>query len=134
MIDVVIIDKSDQIKFETSKVKANIQTFSDEVKGLNVIEEGSSAVVLLHYNVREEQTAEYIRLILKMCSQSKVVVVADELSEECVLNCLLAGAQGYQQLDQLGGYADRLVTVIDAGEAWISRRMTATLLDALRQQ
>ncbi|ORU94311.1 MAG: hypothetical protein A6F70_08290 [Cycloclasticus sp. symbiont of Bathymodiolus heckerae] len=134
MIDVLIIDKTNQIKSAASMVKANIQAFSDEVKALNAVEENSSAVVLLHYDVRKEQTAEYIKLILQAESQSKVVVVANELGEESILNCLLAGAQGYQQVGQLESYANRLVTVIDAGEAWITRRMTATLLDALRQQ
>lgn len=96
MIDVLIIDKTDQIKFASSKVKANVQTFDDEVKTLNSIEQNPSAVVLLHDNVREEQTAEYIKVIVTAGSQSKVIVVANELSEQEILDCLLAGAQGYQ--------------------------------------
>jgi len=134
MIDVLIIDKTDQIKSLLLVEKANVQVFDDEVKALNEIEQRTSAVVLLHYNVREEQTEEYIKLIMQISSKSKVVVVADELDENAVLICLLAGAKGYQKLNQLSDYAEKLVTVIDAGEAWITRRMTATLLDALRKQ
>ena len=134
MIDVLIIDKTDQIKSLLLVEKANVQVFDDEVKALNEIEQRTSAVVLLHYNVREEQTEEYIKLIMQISSKSKVVVVADELDENAVLICLLAGAKGYQKLNQLSDYAEKLVTVMDAGEAWITRRMTATLLDALRKQ
>lgn len=134
MIDVLIIDKTDQIKSLLLVEKANVQVFDDEVKALNEIEQTTSAVVLLHYNVREEQTEEYIKLIMQTSSNSKVVVMADELDENAVLICLLAGAKGYQKLNQLSDYAEKLVTVMDAGEAWITRRMTATLLDALRKQ
>ncbi|MDX2424953.1 MAG: DNA-binding response regulator [Cycloclasticus sp.] len=134
MIDVLIIDKTDQIKSALLVPEANIASFDDEVKALNAVETKVSAVVLLNYSVMQEQTAEYIKVVLKVSSSSKIVVIADELSEEETLNCLLAGAKGYQQLDLLKDYARKLVTVMDAGEAWITRRMTATLLDALRRQ
>ena len=134
MIDVLIIDKTDQIKSLLLVEQAHVRVFDNEVKALNAIEQTSSAVVLLHYNVREEQTEEYIKLIMQTSSKSKVVVVADELDENAILTCLLAGAKGYQKLNQLSDYAEKLVTVMDAGEAWITRRMTATLLDSLRRQ
>jgi len=134
MIDVLIIDKTEQIKSLLLVEKARVQVFDDEVKALNEIDQMTSAVVLLHYNVREEQTEEYIKLIMQTSSKSKVVVVADELDESVILTSLLAGAKGYQKLNQLSDYAEKMVTVIDAGEAWITRRMTATLLDSLRRQ
>jgi DNA-binding NarL/FixJ family response regulator len=134
MIDVLIIDKTEQIKSLLLVEKARVQAFDDEVKALNAVEQMSSAVVLLHYNVREEQTEEYIELIMQASSKSKVVVIADELDEKAILTCLLAGAKGYQKINQLSDYAEKLVTVMDAGEAWITRRMTATLLDSLRRQ
>ena len=134
MIDVLIIDKTEQIKSLLLVEKARVQVFDDEVKALNEIDQTTSAVVLLHYNVREEQTEEYIKLIMRTSSKSKVVVVADELDESAILTCLLAGGKGYQKLNQLSDYSEKMVTVIDAGEAWITRRMTATLLDSLRRQ
>jgi len=134
MIDVLIIDKKEQIKSLLLVENARVQVFDDEVKALNEIDQTTSAVVLLHYNVREEQTDEYIKLIMQTSSKSKVVVVADELDESVILTCLLAGAKGYQKLNQVSDYAAKMVTVIDAGEAWITRRMTATLLDSLRRQ
>ena len=134
MIDVLIIDKTEQIKSLLLVEKARVQAFDDEVKALNAVEQMSSAVVLLHYNVREEQTEEYIGLIMQASSKSKVVIVADQLDENAILKCLLAGAKGYQKISQLSDYAEKLVTVMNAGEAWITRRMTATLLDSLRRQ
>jgi len=134
MIDILIIDKTDQIEYVLLVPEASVESFDDEVKALNALESKESAVVLLNYNVMQEQTAEYIKVVLKVSSSSKIVVIADDLSEEETLNCLLAGAKGYQQLNLLKDYARKLVTVMDGGEAWITRRMTATLLDTLRRQ
>ncbi|OUR86227.1 hypothetical protein A9Q85_06405 [Cycloclasticus sp. 44_32_T64] len=134
MIDVLVIDKTDQIKSELSAVQANVSCVDDEVKALNVLEQSSSVVVLLNFNMMQEQTAEYTKVLVKANSACSIVVIADELTEKEILNCLLAGAKGYQQLSQLKEYSNKLVTVMDAGEAWITRRMTATLLDSLRQR
>ena len=133
MIDVLVIDKTDQIKLGLLKAQANVQCASDEVKALNILEQHSPAVVLLNIKVMQEQTAEYVEVLLKASSNSAIVVIADKLGDNEILKCLLAGAKGYQQLDQLEKYSSRLVTAMNAGEAWITRRMTATLLDSLRK-
>jgi len=134
MIDVLIIDQTDRIAASLPEVGINAQCVSDEVKALNALEQNGSVAVLLHYSVMQQQTPSYINVLLKTRSNSNIVVIADDLAEEEILNCLLAGAKGYQQLNQLNEYASRLIKVIDAGEAWITRRMTATLLETLRQR
>ncbi len=134
MIDVLIIDQADRIAASLPEIGINVQCVSDEVKALNALEQNGSVVVLLHYSVMQQQTPRYINVLLKTNSNSNIVVIADDLAEEEILNCLLAGAKGYQQLNQLSEYASKLIKVIDAGEAWITRRMTATLLDTLRQR
>jgi DNA-binding NarL/FixJ family response regulator len=134
MIEVLIIDKTNQIKPALSSVVAAVESFDDEVKALNAVEGRSSPVILLNYNIMQEQTAEYVSLLLKASLDSKIVVIAEKLGEKEVLSCLLGGAKGYQQLNQLSDYAERLVTVMDAGEAWITRRMTSTLIDSLRKR
>ena len=132
MIDALVIDTTDQITSLLLGDNACIQTIDDEVKTLNVIDKAASVVVLLHYNVRKKQTEEYIKLIVNTNAKSKVVVIADKLDEEKVLACLLAGAQGYQSLSGLKQYSNKLLAAMNAGEAWITRRMTATLLETLR--
>jgi len=132
MIDVLIIDSGSQIKCVLSTSKIPAKAFNDEVKALNELEQSASVLVLLHHDVRKEQTADYIRLVVNANPQSKVVVLADELSEDEVLSCLLAGAHGYQQIDGLESCSHKLVKVMGDGEVWITRKMTARLLDALR--
>lgn len=134
MIDVLIIDKTNQIKSALSAVGIVAENFDNEVKALNAAENRVSPIILLNFNVMQEQTGEYISLLLKASLNSKIVVIAEELGEKDVLSCLLDGAMGYQQLNQLSDYAERLVVAMEAGEVWITRRMTATLLDSLRKR
>ncbi len=134
MINVIVIDKTDQIMTALSNVRANFEGFDNEIKVLNAIEEKDEPVILLHDKVMQEKTLDYIRLLLKVNAKSKIVVVANELNDEEILNHLLAGANGYQGLSKLSHYAEKLVIAMNAGEVWITRQMTATLLEALRQQ
>lgn len=131
-MDVLIIDKSDQIKPVLMQLDANVVTLSDEVKALSLVGNKWPAVVLLNYDMMQEQTSDYVKVLLKLSSSCKVIVIANELSENEILNCLLAGAKGYQALKQLSEYGQKLITVVAAGEAWITRRMTAIVLDTLR--
>ena len=132
MINVLIIDNSEQLKLALSDTAAKMSPYIDEVQALNAVEKKQPSVVMLNYAVRKEETAEYIKLILDVSADCKIVVVADELSQEKILKCLIAGAKGYQEIKQLEFYAEKLIKVIDAGEAWITRRMVAILLDNLR--
>ena len=106
--------------------------FNDEIKALNAIEQEQPSVVLLNYAFLKEGTAEYIRVILAVSPKSNIVIIGDGLDDVRILSCLIIGAQGYQQLKQINEYAERLIEVVDAGEAWITRQMVSTLLDALR--
>jgi len=133
MKDVLIIDKTAQIKSALARQDFSTLEFHDEVGGLNAVSGKEPIVVLLHQNIMEERTAYYIKLLLESNTHSKIVVIGSAIGEVEQLNCLLAGAKGYQDLDKLSVYADKLVTVIGDGEAWITRRMTATLLDSLRE-
>ena len=132
MINVLIIDNSEQIKPVLSDTVANISLHIDEVQALNAVEIEQPSVVFLNYSVRNEETGEYIKLILKARTDCKIIVIADELNQEKILHCLIAGAKGYQHIKQLDYYADKILKAIDAGEAWITRRMVAMVLDNLR--
>ena len=132
MMNVLIIDNSEQIKPVLSDAVANFSLYIDEVQALNAVEETQPSVVLLNYAVRKEETTEYIKLILEAGTDCKIVVITDELNQEKKLNCLIAGATGFQEIKYLDCYDGKLLKVVDEGEAWISRRMVTILLDKLR--
>lgn len=131
MIKLQIIDNSNQIWSALSVTENNVLLYGDEVQALNAVEKNQAELILLNYSLRKEQTADYIKLILNIRPDSKIVVIADMLDEKEIVNCLLAGAKGYQEIRQLEVYASKLIQVIVAGEAWITRHMVAVLLDSL---
>jgi len=134
MISVQIIGCIEQIKQELKDGNIAVSYFEDEVKALNAIEKTKPSVVLLDYALRKDETSDYIKLLLKISKESKIIVIANELNDDEVLNCLIAGAKGYQDSAQLNSYVLKMITVINAGEAWVSRRMVAKLLTILVQK
>jgi len=132
MINVYIIDNLNEIGLNLAG--ANTVCFDDEIKALNAIEQVQPSVVLINHGLLKEETTEYIKVIAAISPNSNIVIIGDGLGDANILSCLIAGAKGYQELGQINEYAERLIKVVDAGEAWITRRMVSTLLDALRGQ
>jgi len=134
MINLQIIGNIEQLKPVFDKEGIPVCFLKDEVQALNAVEQKKPAVIILDYRLRKKETASYIRLLIKANSESKIIVIADNLSDDAILACLTAGARGYQNLKQLNNYAVKMVKAINAGEAWVSRRMVAKLLDVLFQK
>lgn len=134
MINTQIISTTEQIKQDTVSEEINVSFLEDEVQALNTVEKTKPSVILLDYNLRNAETNEYIRLLLGVSKDSKIVVIADELRDKEIFACLIAGARGYQDINKLADYFEKMVKVIDAGEAWITRRMVTKLLDDLIQE
>lgn len=132
MISIQVVDKTQRIKPALMNVKADVFFSNDEIQALNSIEQMKPSVVMLNYDFCKDQTTEYITLILQVSSKSKVIVVVDKLSHRKIIKCLIAGAQGYQDINKLELYANKLVHVVVAGEAWVSRHILALILDILR--
>lgn len=131
MIKVQLIGISEQLKQIFDGEDMHISFLDDEVHALNAVEQIQPTVILLNYNLQKTETNNYIKALLKMSSNSKIVVVANELADNEILGCLVAGAKGYQVIKSLDQYILKIIKVIDAGEAWVSRRMVAKLLDEL---
>lgn len=104
----------------------------DEINALNHTTAFQPAVILLGYDVRKAATDVFIEYILAESSQSKIIVIGQQLNDEQILNCLLAGANGYMEYSALEKYLNKAVRVIASGEAWISRKMAAKLINKLR--
>lgn len=128
-----VIDDAGLISSHLLMTESDVEFFSDEIQALNAVEQRQPDLVLLNYSVRDQHTPEYVALLLNACAGARVVVVGDGLSDDAIIYCLLAGAKGYQNGPQLKDYLDRLIKAVTAGEAWVSRKLVAHLLDVLRQ-
>lgn len=131
---ILVIDNAGLIAACLAAVDADLVCHDDEIQALNAAEQQQPALVLLSYDVRSDQTPDYIRLLLDVAPAASLVVVGKQADEDQVLCCLLAGAKGYQALQQLQYYSVKLVNAVMDGEAWVSRKLVARLLKVLRQQ
>lgn len=109
-----------------------IQRFEDVIQALNAAAELRPQIILLHYAMRKEQTVNYIRLLLRESSASKIVIIVENLEDDAILDMLIAGAKGYMEQPEVDKFGDKMLRAIRLGEAWISRKMVAKLLDRLR--
>ncbi|QPK63150.1 response regulator transcription factor [Methylomonas sp. LL1] len=131
---ILVIDDTGQIATILVAIEAEVVCITDEIRALNVAQQQQPELILLDYGLLGGQTPDYIRLLLAATARSNLVVIGEEMSEEQIFRCLLAGAKGYQEGRQLSDYIGRLIPAVTQGEAWLSRRMVAHLLDAIRQQ
>lgn len=128
---ILVIDTDGRIAAALCAIDAELVCFSDEIQALNAAEQ-QPQMIILSYTMRGKQTPDYIRLLIAAAPRSSLVVIGDNVHEDDVFCCLLSGAKGFQELQQLPNYSDKLVRVVMQGEAWVSRKMVARLLDAIR--
>lgn len=107
--------------------------YEDEIQALNAAAELKPLVVLLHYSVRGNDTCHYIDLLLRENPLGKIVVIAENLAEERILDVLVSGAKGYMEQQDWHKFSNKMLKVVFDGEAWISRKMVAKFLDRLRK-
>jgi DNA-binding NarL/FixJ family response regulator len=129
-----VIDNTGRMQPQLLMTEADVTFFNDEILALNAVEKQLPGLILLNFALRGEETANYVEMLISQCPTTKIVVVGNELSDEQVLDCLVAGAKGYQNIRDLPQYIEKIIKVIALGEAWITRRMTAYLLDYIRTQ
>lgn len=132
MNNILLIDATDSIGHFIDDKGLSVSICDDEIKALGAAESLKPSIIILHYGIRENGTAEYIRLLTSVSKNSKIILIAPKLTDDEVMTLLIAGAQGYLQTDQLAQYINKAIKVIDEGEAWISRRLTALVLNRLR--
>lgn len=128
-----VIDNIGQIQPMMQMAEADIAFYSDEIQALNAAEQLQPKMILLNFALRGSQTADYTNLLLAASPMSNIVIIGDDLHEEQILQCVLAGAKGYQNRLSLAAYINRMIHAVAAGEAWLSRKIVTYVLDAVHQ-
>lgn len=128
-----VIDNIGQIQPLLLMAEADVAFYSDEIQALNAAEQHRPGLILLNFALRGSETADYTNLLLSASPASNIVIIGDDLHEEQIVNCVLAGAKGYQNSRSLAAYINKMIHAVAAGEAWLSRKIVAYLLDAIHQ-
>ncbi len=104
----------------------------DEVVALNYATQQQPAIILLNYEIRDSETFVFINFLLEKSPDSKIIIIADSLSQKQVLDCLLAGANGFLEQKSIEKFINKAIKSVLCNEVWITRKMTAILLEHLR--
>lgn len=131
-MNIYVIDDSGELSSLLTTEEVGMSFFEDEVQALRAVRDCQPSMVLLNYRQWRRNTPDYIRLLLEASPDSHIIVVGDDVPEDMICQCLLAGADGYQNQTQLNVYFAKMVRVIAQGETWVSRKLVARLLDGIR--
>ena len=104
----------------------------DEINALNFASQKKPEVILLNYEVGRGDSGYFINSLLKHTPKSRIILFGDGISNDGVLNCLLAGAKGYLSSQYFEKFLNKAIKAVYSGEAWISRKMVGVLFDRLR--
>ena len=88
-------------------------------------------ILLLDLALARAQRMPLIPALRQKSPQTKVIVLTDGASEARTLEALSHGARGYLDKALLTTFLARAVRVVDAGEAWVPRKMVARIMDRL---
>jgi DNA-binding NarL/FixJ family response regulator len=129
---ILVIDKQGSIEAGLFAIGAEVSRCVNEIQALNTAERWQPDLILVNFALRGDQTEDYIRLLLETAPLAKVVLLGIAVAEEAVIRCLLAGAKGYQELRSFPQYSQRLLQAVADGEAWVSRKLVASLIESAR--
>lgn len=134
MLDVLIIDNHNMLAHPINREGVSVTVYDDEIRALNTVVWKKPDIILLNYAVQNNNTAAFISLLSNANEQSKIVLIAPALTDDEILDCLIAGATGFLEINEMPKFINKLLPAVHAGEAWITRRMVAKLIARLRQQ
>lgn len=129
-----VIDHSGKLSPSLWPAGTEVTLYEDEIQALRAVERFQPSVVLLNYDQQRQQSPQYVQLLLKASPLTHVIIVGNDVPEGMICECLLAGAKGYQHQAQLQQALAKMLSVVQQGEAWVSRKLVARLLDNIRQR
>ena len=129
---ILVIDKDGSISACLTSVEVELLCHHDEIQALNAVEMHQPALIFLAYALRSEETPDFIRMLVDAAPATRLVVIGEQIDEDDIIQCMLAGAKGFQEQAQLPYYVARLIQALLNGEAWLSRKRVAKLIDSIR--
>ena len=129
---ILVIENDGLISTCLATVEAELLCHRDEIQALNAAETHQPAIIFLTYGLRGEETPDFIRTLTDAAPATRLVVIGVQMDEDAIIQCMLAGAKGFQEQAQLSDYVVRLIHALLNGEAWLSRKRVARLIDSIR--
>jgi DNA-binding NarL/FixJ family response regulator len=124
---IYIVDQNEKLVQSVNEC-LNANVIDDPVKALTILTTGDADIVFLNYDLLQKESPVFIRGLVQHNPELAIIVVGAGVSDAEIIECIMAGAKGYEELRGLADCASKLVKVIGLGEAWLSRRLVAQLI------
>lgn len=89
------------------------------------------AIILLDVSLSQSNRVSLVPIIREKSQQTKVILIVDSSSDPRILEGLSYGAVGSLDRNSLRKFLPKAVRAVDAGEAWVSRKIVAKIIDRL---
>jgi DNA-binding NarL/FixJ family response regulator len=111
-----------------------IQVVAETRSGLEVITAAARLkprILLFNSNLFKEKRDNLLRALRQESPRSKVILLTRRVSEKTILEALSHGARGYLKESAMSTFLPKAVRLVDAGEAWVPRKMVAKIIECL---
>lgn len=111
-----------------------IRVVTETRSGLEVIAAAARLrprILLIHVNMFERKKVNLLWALRQESPRSKVILLTRRVSEKTILEALSHGARGYLKESAMSTFLPKAVRLVDAGEAWVPRKMVAKIVDRL---
>ncbi len=132
-MDIYIVGQNEKIA-QSLKECSGVNVIDDAVKALTILSDCAGGIVFLNYELLQQQSPVFIRGLSRYNQNLQIIVVADSICDVEIIECVMAGAKGYEEIVSLPNTIDKIIDVIENGEAWLSRRLVARMIEYIVDQ
>jgi DNA-binding NarL/FixJ family response regulator len=111
-----------------------IRVVGEARNGLDVIKTTARLrprILLLDFGLATSPGVSLIGALRQKSPRTKVILLTERATPARTLEALAHGARGYLDRALIPKFLPRAVRVVDAGEAWVPRKMVAKIMDRL---
>ena len=88
-------------------------------------------ILLLNLNLLKGKGDNLLRVLCRKSPRTKMILLIRRASQTVILEALAQGALGYIKERAIDGFLLKAVRQVEAGEAWVPRKMAARIVDRL---
>jgi DNA-binding NarL/FixJ family response regulator len=88
-------------------------------------------ILLLNWNLFRGKGDNLLRALRRKSPRTKMILLTRRASQTLILEALSQGALGYLNEKAISSFLLKAVRQVEAGEAWVPRKMAASMVDRL---
>lgn len=115
----------------------NIESLIEATNGREALELAKSQrpdIVLMDISMSELNGLETTARLVKVCPQTRVIILSAHSSQEYVAKALRSGASGYLLKDSAPAELDQAISAVTSGGSYLSPAVSATVIDDYLQR